>query len=580
MPNTFAFLVLFSWPLVVVFLFRSMPLPKALCWSLIAGYLLLPQRTGFNLPMLPTIDKNSVPSLAALVMCLGLAYRDRLQEAWRGRGGGMGAGALLGRLRSVPRQGGAKALFYALLAIVFVAPIATVLTNREPLFFGPRVLPGLTFYDMGNMVQGAIMTMIPFMLAMRFLATSARHVILLRTLVLAGLAYSLLMLVEIRLSPQLNTWIYGFFQHSWSQHARALGWRPIVFLNHGLWVGIFIATATLAACVLWRQSLRDRIAATPWSMAALWLALVLVLSSNFGATALVILLAPVVLLAPPRVQILVAAVIAGSVLLFPMLRSAGFVPTDAAVSTIARIAPTRAASLQFRFNQEDRLLDRASLKPLAGWGPWGRNRIFDENTGRDVTVTDGAWIIFIGRDGWIGYIARFGLLTIPIILLALRRRDQLTPATSGLSLVSAAGLMDLIPNATITPVTLLVAGALTGRYLHEERLIAASKDQRRQGPASAKAMWAGPLPGGIAPAGPSAAALAPAGWSAGSAGTPPGPSAAATGPGTAARPHVRRNRTATPAGPVDRTGTATPATDAAQHAPHRRSPRGSKPPGG
>ncbi|MGY6410172.1 MAG: hypothetical protein ACXIUV_03985 [Alkalilacustris sp.] len=472
MPNAFAFLALFSWPIVVVALFRLLPLPQALCWSLIGGYLLLPERAGFNFPMLPSLDKHSVPSLAAAIMCVGLAYRDRLEEARRrGQALGMGPGALLARLRSVPRPGGARAVFYGLLALIFLGPILTVLTNREPRIVGQTVLPGLSLYDAGSVIQGAIIAMIPFMLAMRFLATSARHVILLRVLVISALGYSLLMLVEMRMSPQISTWVYGFFPHRFDQHIRAFGWRPVVFLHHGLWLGIYIAGATLAACVLWRQARQDRTASARWAYAALWLAPILVLSGALGATLIALLIAAVVLLASPRLQIVFAAVLAGSVLLFPMLRGAGLVPTEAILSAAAWVDERRVGSLNFRFVNEDRLLAHAAQKPLAGWGGWGRNRVFDEATGEDITTTDGAWIIIIGSHGWVGYVARFGLLTLPIILLALRRRDRLTPATTGLALVAAAGLTDLIPNATLTPVTWLVGGALAGRFLREERWI-------------------------------------------------------------------------------------------------------------
>ncbi|MBL0871526.1 MAG: hypothetical protein IBJ18_13215, partial [Phycisphaerales bacterium] len=56
MPNLFAYLVLFSWPLVAVVLFRLMSVQRALVWTLIAGHLLLPSATGIKFPMLPVID--------------------------------------------------------------------------------------------------------------------------------------------------------------------------------------------------------------------------------------------------------------------------------------------------------------------------------------------------------------------------------------------------------------------------------------------------------------------------------------------------------------------------------------------
>ena len=71
-------------------------------------------------------------------------------------------------------------------------------------------------------------------------------------LVVAGLAYSVPMLIEVRLSPQINIWVYGFFQHNFDQMMRYGGFRPIVFLPHGLWVAFFALMALVAAVGLWR----------------------------------------------------------------------------------------------------------------------------------------------------------------------------------------------------------------------------------------------------------------------------------------------------------------------------------------
>ncbi|WP_201156546.1 O-antigen ligase family protein [Rhodobaculum claviforme] len=463
-------------------MFRSMPLANALCLSIIGGYLLLPGRAGMDLTLLPSLSKDSVPSMAALVMCLLLAQSDRLSEQLRGTAPGGRSAAARDAVQSVPLRGVPKGVVYGLLGLMLVFPALTVLNNSEALVYGPMVIGGMRAWDYGSVVQEVLVTLIPFVLGLWFLGTTQRHVVLLRTLVILGLGYSVLVAYEIRMSPQLNVKIYGFFPHSFAQHARGDGFRPVVFLNHGLWLAIFMATATLAACVLWRQALRARVAAAPWILAAVWLFLMLALSRSLGALVLVILVAPIVLLTPPRTQILVAAVLAGLVLVFPMLRGAGYIPTDALVQTAERIDPARAQSLAFRFYHEDMLLEHANRKPVTGWGTWSRNRVFNAETGRDISVTDGAWVIFMGQFGWVGYLARFGLLTLPIIFLALRRKDMLAPATTGLALVASAGLVDLIPNGTITPLTWLVGGALAGRYVRQERPVAASQTRGSRDP--------------------------------------------------------------------------------------------------
>jgi hypothetical protein len=57
-----------------------------------------------------------------------------------------------------------------------------------------------------------------------------------------------------------------------------------------------------------------------------------------------------------------------------------------------------------------------------------------------------------------------GLLAVPPILLALRRRrEAIDPATAALALILAVNLIDLLPNSGLTPITWLLAGALAGR---------------------------------------------------------------------------------------------------------------------
>jgi hypothetical protein len=146
-----------------------------------------------------------------------------------------------------------------------------------------------------------------------------------------------------------------------------------------------------------------------------------------------------------------------------MLRGAGWIPVDAAHELALMVDADRASSLKFRLDNEDALLDKANLKPVAGWGSWGRNSIFDPETGRMTSVTDGIWVIFIGVYGWLGYIGRFGLLTAPILLYALRRKtfgpSLITP---GLTVLLAGLLIDLLPNAGLVNYVWLAAGAVAG----------------------------------------------------------------------------------------------------------------------
>lgn len=443
MPNAVAYLMLFVWPVVAIILFRVLPLQKAAVWTMLGGYLLLPAATSVKLPMLPAIDKGMVPSVTALILCMIYGPKADLAPRMTGR---------FGRL----------AVFSLVLLMVGV-PVITVILNPEPVIFGPMYIAGLRLYDAFSMISVLIVALIPFWIGMRYLNDHAGHRLLLQAFVFGALAYSIPALVEVRLSPQLHTWIYGFFQHDFTQHIRAGGFRPVVFLNHGLMVGIFLCMAVVAALALWRDELREGKATSAWIYAAIWLLIVLVVSKNLGALAIAALLAVVVVFTGRRLQTTFAIVIAAVILLYPVLRGAGHIPVEAVYDMALSIDAERAESLRFRLINEDLLLARANEKPAFGWGSWGRNLIYSEENGRVSTIADGAWIIIIGTYGWLGYIAHFGLLTLPILLYTLKR-SQFGPSlvTPGLLLMLCATLIDLIPNAGLVAYVWLLAGGLAG----------------------------------------------------------------------------------------------------------------------
>ena len=67
--NTFAYVALLAWPFVCMGLFVALPVEAAAIWSLFGGYLLLPSGFQIDLPLLPPLDKTSVPAVSALLLC-------------------------------------------------------------------------------------------------------------------------------------------------------------------------------------------------------------------------------------------------------------------------------------------------------------------------------------------------------------------------------------------------------------------------------------------------------------------------------------------------------------------------------
>jgi hypothetical protein len=440
MPNALAYLMLAAWPLITLVMFRRWPIERALIWSLLGAYMFLPPPpAAFDFPLMPPLTKESLPSVVTFVICLIYAGR---------------------RAPLLPQSFVARAL----VALFILSPIATVLTNGEPVFYGRIGLPALGLKDMVALVLLQTILLLPFLLARQHLGTPQGLRELVVALMLGGLIYSLPMLIEVRLSPQLNIWIYGYFQHSFEQMMRSGGFRPIVFMYHGLWVAFFTVMAMTCAIALAREAdVRRRIF---YLLAALYLGGVLVLCKSLGSLMYGVYLAPLALFLPPRMQIRIAGLMALVAIAYPVLKGAGLIPIDWILEQAGKVDPERANSLRFRLDNEDILMERALEKPLFGWGSWGRNHILNPVTGVIETVTDGRWIILIGIFGWVGYLAEFGLVALPVLMLwryGRRLGDAAHVRLIGpVALLLAINLIDMLPNATLTPLTWLFAGAVLG----------------------------------------------------------------------------------------------------------------------
>ena len=443
-PNYFAYAALALWPLVAIFLFATRPLNQALVWTILGGYLLLPVGTEIKFPGVPAFDKNSIPAMIAVVGCLFIAGRR-------------------------PRRTGAKiGLPELLLAALLVGPFITSEFNGDALQVGGRygsfIIPGVGHYEALSASVAQLIMLLPFFLGRRYLAGLEDHRIILGALTLGGLVYTLPMLLEVRLSPQLHVWIYGYFPHSFEQQMRDGGFRPVVFLGHGLKIAFFAMIAILASAALWRC--RERVVPAAPALVTGWLGLTLLLCKSLGSLVYAMVLTPVILFLKPRTQVRIATVLVSLALIYPMLRATDLLPTQFLLDAAGAVSAEREASLKIRFDQEKALLDRASERPWFGWGRFGRGRIYDES-GKDITLSDGHWIITMGSFGLFGFLAEFGLLAltvfraIPAVRQASSMRDQVFLAV--LSLIVAVGLVDLLPNATINPTSWLFAGALLGR---------------------------------------------------------------------------------------------------------------------
>ena len=448
----FALLVLLFWPVVVAILFSRLDAQRALIWSIFAGYLLLPPLIEIDLPVFPGLNKTMVPALAAAVMVY-FVVRDRDGAA--------------------PPMGG----FVVLLLIVnFISPMATALTNPDPLIDGINYRPGMNFAEGVSNVMLQGMQLLPFLMGYKLLWTARGAQLWAGALVVGVLWYTIPMLIELRMSPQINVWVYGYFQHDFIQTIRYGGFRPIVFLEHPLWVAMLTMTSFLAAIALARNHPTRRNI-----LIALYLGCILFLCKSAGALLQAAMAAPLVAFFSPRKMVWLAVLVSSLSFAYPMLRTTPWMPLQGVVDLAMSISPDRGRSLEFRLMNEEKLLERAMERPMFGWGSGGRSLFYDPYDGRMSAVPDGQWVIWIGARGIFGYVVMYLMLLTPIFA-ALRAMPRRIPkegqgeyvVMGAMSLMLAMNLLDLVPNATITPLTWLVAGTL----LAQARRLRASAPQQ------------------------------------------------------------------------------------------------------
>ena len=218
MPNAIAYLAILIWPIASLLVFNKFkPLPATFI-TIIGGYLLLPVATAIDLPLIPSINKESVSALSALVGCILIKKMN---------------------ISLLPRAGIEKWLVLAFILL----PFFTFITNTEPMFDGRYWRQGLTIKDV---IGGVFLNFIPiiaFLLGLQLVRRYDDQLKLFKFLTIAGLCYSIPILFEIRFSPQLHTWIYGFFPHVFMQQMRGDGYRAVVFIGHGLAVAFFVVMA-------------------------------------------------------------------------------------------------------------------------------------------------------------------------------------------------------------------------------------------------------------------------------------------------------------------------------------------------
>jgi len=412
-------LALIGWVPFCLVLFATLPRQTAVVVAVIGAWLFLPP-TSIVINSMPNFGKASAFSFGVLLGTL-LFMPDRL-------------------LRLRPHWLDLPVLCYC------IAPFFSSMTN------------GLGPYDGASAVFSVITTWgLPYLVG-RIHFNGERN---LRDLMI-GMAVGCVVLIpfclyEMRMSPALLPKLYGFGKF---QGARFGGWRPRVFFATGLELGMWMSICVLSAVWLWRSGVFTRLAG--WSVGHVVLpvlTVVTVLCRSTGALALLVIGLGVLWICRQfNSRLGMILLLAGSIL-YVGVRVPDLWDYTGFISFLrTNFDPTRAQSLEFRFQNEDILIDKAIQKPTFGWGGWGRARVYSES-GKDISITDGLWIIIMGTTGAFGLGSFLASFLLPGFLFVWRYkpREWATPvaaaqatAVCAIAIYMIDCMLNAFPNAVYT----------------------------------------------------------------------------------------------------------------------------------
>jgi hypothetical protein len=430
-------LAMLLWLPLTLYLFTRYSSQKAIILSFVGGLLFLPQRAGFKLPL--------IPDYAGMVAtCYGIVIGTLIYDSEK-----------------------FKQFKWSWIDIPMIlwctSPMLSSLTND----LGP--------YDGLNacLEQSAVWGL-PYFLGRLYLNNLSGLRELAIVMLKGGLIYVPLCLYEIRMSPQIHNMVYGYFAHESGiqQSIRLGGYRPNVFMSHGLVLAMFMTTVTLIAIWLWQSKTIKEVWGQPIIAWVAILVVTFVLLKSSGAYGYLIYGLVILFVAKwtrLNFPLIVLMVLCVYYLYLGVIGS--FSGAEVSDWLAKNYSAERAQSLQFRFENEELLRAKALERPLFGWGGWGRNRVYDYDwKGElvDISVTDSYWIIVFGVNGIYGLVTFTLTLLNPVFIFAVFRYPAKTwlhpkvgPAAA-LSVSLVLFFLDSLLNVGFNPTFPLICGGLSG----------------------------------------------------------------------------------------------------------------------
>jgi len=420
--SSFGYFVITAWAPVALSFFSKLDPRKAIVTTLILGWLFLPIFTQ-KVPGLPDVSKTMLISLAAFLGVFFFATKDLINFKF---------------------------------SACDLLPIAWIIC---PYFSSTQ--NGLGSYSGMSAALGQFIAWgIPYFLGRVYFSELSSQRLLAIGILLGGLIYIPFCLYEIRMSPQLHLMFYGFFPHSFIQTYRYGGWRPQVFMQHGLMLGMWMTSASLMGIWFYK---RKMLKGSYASFAILALVVTTILCKS-TLSILLLIFGTALLFLTVKCQSKALIIVAALIPIFYIgLRSTGTWSAQELVSySEALVGERRADSVATRIKSESLLLEYIHKRPL-----FGRGRGNHAPSDRKI-LTDGRWIIVFGAYGWVGLFTVYFTIFLSVLKFCSNYpvsewKHPLVAPSAALTILIIIYSIDSLFNAFINPLIITAIGGLLGQ---------------------------------------------------------------------------------------------------------------------
>ncbi|MFH0974679.1 MAG: hypothetical protein V1874_02730 [Spirochaetota bacterium] len=416
-----SFLVLvmtWGWIPINIILFRKFTPQKAILISVIGGLLFLPV-IKLDIPMI-YYGKNTAIAVSLLS---GIGFSGKIRDM-----------AFSPGWLDIP-----------IIIWCIMSPFLSVLANDLG-----------TYNAVAAVVQTSLDYGVFYMAGRIFFSDKEALRLLCRGIIIGGLIYVPLVLFEVRMSPQLSRIIYGFTPTSFAELIRYGGFRPIVFMDHGLMVALWMTTAYIVS--FWLLSTREitEIKKIPMIVIVILLLISTILCKCSAAIVYLIFGTLGYYLKSKRIFNILIIIIP----VYILLRISGILPADTIIDYLSKIFNAeRIESLSTRLQQEELFGIKALERPLLGWGwierAWPINPLTGQNA---ISMIDSVYLAVFSVRGYLGLLSLYSVLLLGPWKVMKSRTASIDAAV--ISLVLILFIIDTLLNGMINPVFILSSGAL------------------------------------------------------------------------------------------------------------------------